>query len=88
MQPLSNEERETSLNMAADDRTVWEVFSDDPVMQRKLESVGAMPVKTTRDGQGKFYRLPANQLTFRKPSALTDEQRAALSMRARANFGK
>lgn len=88
MQPLTLVEQETVLNMTADDRGMWEVFSDDPVMQRKLESVGAILVRPASSGDGKFYRLPANQVSFRKPSALTDEQRAVMSARAKARFGQ
>lgn len=33
---LTNEERETKLNMTADNRGTWYIACDDPVMQRKL----------------------------------------------------
>ncbi len=64
---LTNEERETHLNMTADARGVWEVFSDDPVMMRKLERIGAQVVR--EDPPGKHYRLTANQVTLRKVPA-------------------
>lgn len=74
MPDLTLAEQETHLNMTGDDHKTWHVYSDDPVMQRKLESVGAALVRSTKDGLGKFYTLPANQISFRKP--LSEEQKA------------
>ena len=71
---LSLQEKETHLSMVADNRKVWVIYSDDEVMQRKLEAAGATIVLDT--GVGKHYELPANQVTFRKPSKpMTEEQR-------------
>jgi len=82
---LSLAEQETHLNMTADDRDTWHVYSDDPVMQRRLESVGAVLVRTTGDGNGKEYTLPANQLSLRKPpKPLSEERKAQLAMRMRS----
>ncbi len=77
---LTNEERETHLNLVAADRSTWHVYSDDPVMQRRLENACAVCVKVEKSG-GKHYTLPANHLSFRKPRQLSDEQREALAAR-------
>lgn len=69
-------EMETHLNMTADNRSVWEVFSDDPVLQRRLESVGATLVREESSG-GKHYTLPDSQITFRKPRKPMDAARKA-----------
>ena len=82
MTALTNSERETRLNMTADNRGVWEVASDDPVMQRRLEAVGAR--LTRQRGETRWYTLPAEQVTIRRKRELSDEQRAALSERAKA----
>jgi hypothetical protein len=74
-------ERETCLNMTADDRSVWEVFSDDPVMQRKLEAIGATLLYTV--GQGSYYSIPAACVTLRKPSTMSPEERARRGARLR-----
>lgn len=66
MSPQSQSEQETHLNMAADDRSFWEVFSDDPVMQNKLEKLGATLVRVSNNGNGKFYTLHTDQVLFRK----------------------
>ncbi len=82
MADLTLAEMETHMNMSADNRGVWEVTSDDPVMQGRLERIGAK-LNSTR-GKLKTYTLPANQVTLRNKRELTDEQRAALSERAKA----
>lgn len=81
MADLTLAEMETHMNLSAADRGVWEITSDDPVMQRRLESIGATLTETR--GALKFYTLPANQVTLRNKRQLTDEQRAALSQRAK-----
>jgi len=86
MNTLSNAERETHINMTADDRGTWEVFSDDPVMIARLDKI----TTAVREVEGgKFYRLPANQVTLRKPKKpLTDKQRQKLAERlAKARNG-
>jgi hypothetical protein len=81
---MTLEERETNLSMSAGDRSVWNVFSDDPVMQRKLESVGAIPVRDAVNGEGKFYTLPANQITIRmQRKEMPDDKKAELASRMR-----
>ena len=77
---LSNEERETHFSMTADDRSAWAVYSDDPIMQRRLESIGATLTRIAPDGLGKHYTLPANQLSLRNaPKPLSDERKAQLA---------
>lgn len=86
---MSLDERETHLNLTAQDRQDgkdWEVYTDDPVMMRKFESLGIEGKEGMRGG-GKIYLVPQNQITFRRKRVMTDEQRAELSRRARENFG-
>ena len=75
MVALTLQEQETHLSMTADDRSVWAIYSDDQVMQRRLESIGATLVKN--EGAGKHYTLPANQVTLRKPKKPMPEARKA-----------
>lgn len=84
MADLTNAERETCISMTADNRDMWHVFSDDPVMQRRFEAIGA--TLTRERGTSKWYTLPANQVSLRNPSKLTEEQRQELSRRARERF--
>ncbi len=82
---LTQQEQETVLSMTADDRNTWHVYSDDPVMQRRLEGIGAKVVRVASDGIGKHYELPANQVTLRKPlKPMSDERKAQLGQRLRA----
>lgn len=74
---LSNAERETRLNMVADDRNVWIVFTDDPVMMRKFDAITEFKRAV---GAGKEYRLRADQLSFRRgKKQLSPERKAQLS---------
>jgi len=84
---LGNDERETHLSLSAGDRTMWDVFTDDPVMSRKLESIGAQLIQLR--GRGRQYRLPANQVTLRKPvrRMTTPERKAAAVRLAAARMG-
>jgi hypothetical protein len=82
---LSNAERETHLSMVAQDRSIWHVYSDDPVMLRRIEAIGAKLIRIAADGLGRHYELPANQVSLRnvrKP--MSEEQRARLADRMRA----
>jgi len=82
---LSNEERETHLSLVADNRSTWHVYSDDPVMLRRLESIGAKLVRVASNGIGKHYELPANQVTLRRPvAAMSDAKKVELGERLRA----
>lgn len=84
MQPLTLEEQETHLSMSADDRSIWHVHSDDAVMQRRLEAVGATFVRGDAFG-GKHYTLRADQLTLRKGKrVLSEATKAQLADRMRA----
>lgn len=81
---LTQQEQETHLNMTADDRNTWYVYTDDVVIQRRLESIGAKLVSVASDGIGKHYELPANQLTLKKPpKPMSDERKAQLGQRLR-----
>lgn len=82
--PLTLAEMETHLNMTADNRDEWVITSDDPVMQRRFEAIGAKLTRTI--GQMREYTIPANQISLRKPSKLTDEQRQEMAERARLRF--
>jgi len=74
MNNLSNEERESHFNMVANDRSVYEVFSDDPVVVARLDKIcEAYKVTDT----GKHYHLPANQVSLRKPPKPMSEARRA-----------
>jgi hypothetical protein len=82
---LTLEEMETALTMSADDRGTWQVFSDDPVMQRRLEAIGATPVRTANTGSGKFYTLRADQVLIRTGKRkMSEAQKAQLGDRLRA----
>jgi len=86
---LTLAEMETHLNMTAENRDCWQIYSDDTVMQRRLEAIGATIVKIAVDGIGKHYTLPANQISLRNaPKPLSDERKAQLSsqLRARQNL--
>lgn len=88
MNELSNAERETHLNLVADDRSTWIVYSDDPVMIRKLDRIGAKLVKA--EGFGKHFELDAKQVLLRKAPQkrnLTDEQKAELRERLAKSRG-
>lgn len=77
------EEMETHFNIVASDRSIVFVYSDDRVMQRKIEAVGATLVKEEQGG-GKHYTLPANQLSLRRPMikrSFTLEEKAAQVLR-------
>ena len=84
MAELTNAERETHISMMAEDRSTWTIGTDDPVWQRRFEAVGATLTKAR--GEWREYMLPANQLSLRNPSKLTDEQRAARAEQARLRF--
>ena len=89
MSELSNSERETHLNLVADDRGKWHVYSDDPVMIRRLDKI-SVAVKITPTG--KYYELEKGQVSLRKNRVLTDDQRTELrkrmqSLHRRGNSG-
>lgn len=78
---LSNAERETHLNLIADDRSVWEVFSDDPVMMARLDKIAEVAEVV---GGGKRYRLRADQVVLRTGKRRVSEaQRLQMAERLR-----
>lgn len=76
MAELTNAERETHISMCADDRSTWTIGTDDPVMQRRFEAVGA--TLTCTRGEWREYTLPANQISLRNPSKPMSEERKAV----------
>ena len=78
MNDLAVSERETHLNLTADNRGVWEVYSDDPVMIRKLDKIAQAHRETPT---GKYWMLSADQVRFyRQP---TSSERAEYKKRGR-----
>lgn len=67
-------ERETNLNLSADDRGTWGVFTDDPVMIAKMEKVGAEFVRDAKGGEGKFFKLRADQVVIRTGKRFMSEE--------------
>lgn len=69
-------ERETMMNLIASDRTSWEVFTDDPIMIAKFERIGAELIRVDKGGDGKFFKLRADQVVLRTGKRqVTEEQR-------------
>lgn len=83
---LTLAERETRISMMADDRSTWSIGSDDVVWQARFEAIGATLVSQV--GEWKEYTLPANQISLRNPSKLTDAQREERAERARQQFSR
>lgn len=80
---LTLQEQETHLNMTADDRGTWYCYTDDPVMIRRLDSIGADLTKREAHG-GCHYVLRADQLLLRKGKRQVSEaQRQAAGERMR-----
>lgn len=80
-------EQETHLNMVADNRKVWEVFTDDPVLIRKMDRIGAVLVRE-ESGGGRHYTLDAKQVLLRKISTkrtMSDAQRENIRTRLAAS---
>ncbi len=83
MADLTNAERETHISMTADDRSKWTIGSDDPVMQRRFEAIGATLTRTR--GDWREYTLPVGQISLRNPAKpLSEERRVELATRMRA----
>lgn len=78
---LALDEMETTLHMYGNKRSVWEVFSSDKIMQRRIEKAGATLVK--EDEYGKWYDIPSNRISFRKPREVSDEDLEKLRERGR-----
>ena len=76
-QAIGFDEQETTWTIEATDRNRVRVFSNDPIWQRRLESVGIVPDLV--DGYGRFYAFSLDEYQFnvkRKPT-MTDEQKQA-----------
>ena len=61
---LTIAERETHLNMTGDDHGTWDVFTDDPFWIARLDKI-ATAYKV--NGEGRWYKIPANQVTIKAP---------------------
>ena len=74
---LSNAERETILTQTADDRGAWHIFTDDPIMERRLQRIGATRL-ASRPGSAEF-ELRADQVLIRggKRHVSAEQRRAA-----------
>jgi hypothetical protein len=74
---LTQAEQETIFSICAEDRSIVHVFSDDPVFQKKLESIGAKLVREASGGVSKFYEMRSDQLVIRTGKRkVSEEQRA------------
>lgn len=67
----SLEETETHLSMVASNRKIWELFTEDIVVQRKMARLGIKPIRETSNGVGKFYSIPSNQISIRRARTTT-----------------
>ena len=80
----TNAERETHLNLAADDRSIWHVASNDPVMIARLQRIGADLVSVK--GETVFFTLRADQVLLRKGKRhVSDATRHAAAQRLRVS---
>lgn len=83
---LSPEERETHLTMTASNREEWEVFTDDPYWQRRIEGLDIQPFEVR--GTGRRYRLRADQILIRKGKpAISEQTRQARAARLQTASG-
>jgi len=98
MAHVPENEQETIIGWTRGDERA-EVYASDRTTLTKLDRLAAMPGgewrhegDSTQGGEvvGRFYSCPADFISFRTKRAepnLSDEQRQALSERARKNFG-
>ena len=70
---LSLSEKETHLNMTGDNRGQWAVFSDDSILQARIEKVGVKPSRI--DGEGRYYVLDASQVRFYRQKHYSQAER-------------
>lgn len=75
---LTLEEMETAITQAADDRSKWNVYSDDPLMVKRLQSQGLIGTKVA-NSTGYEFTLPARWLSIRKPREYSAEQREKMA---------
>ena len=55
-------EKETHLNLTCDDRSQWQVFTDDPTMIKRFDSLGYQRQKKV--GEGYTYSIAADNIQF------------------------
>ncbi len=82
---LTLAERETQLNLPADDHTTWTVHSSDPWFWRRMQQLGIEPVEIL-EYETKVYHLDTRTVSFRRKMRLSDEERprrAASAQQAR-----
>ena len=85
MTDLALDEQETNYTVEATDRQTVNVFSNDAVVQKRLERLGIIAHRA--DGYGKFYTVDLNQYSFgvRRKREVSEEQRER--MRQNNPFG-
>lgn len=81
--PLADSEKETHLNMSAEDREVWFVYTDDEKMVALFDRIAAE--KTAR-GFGYTYKLDSSKLVFAKPEKVAKVSVKG-SRKAKQTFG-
>lgn len=75
------DEQKTHLNIVTADREFWEAATNDPVMIRKLQSIGAVPTKFK--GDVCFFKLGFDQVLLRKGKRkVSDAQRSRFKKNA------
>ena len=82
---LARDEQETHLSLVADNRGQWVAFSEDPVLQKKLDRIA--DGKPHGDAGGRVYILDKTQVSLRKKQPqriLTDDERRAIGKRLRS----
>jgi len=79
MTDLTNEERETHFNQTADDRSIWELASNDPVWIARIERLGFAPTKTR--GETRWYSVPDDFVHIRPKRQMSEAQRLATKER-------
>lgn len=86
-------ETESTLSQTADDRTIWRMYTADPVIIRKMESIGAKLLRNYDDYQGRLYEVKAEQIIFRKGKRVLSEKqlkarRSAIKKAQESNAAK
>lgn len=72
-------ETESALMQTADDRSVWRMYTADPVVIRKMEAIDAELLRDYDDHQGKLFLVRADQVIFRRGKRqLSETSKAAL----------
>lgn len=83
MTDLKLDEKETHLNLTANNRGQWVAYTDDDVMKRKLDKIATGKAH----GLGWVYVLDKSQVSLRQRRAkriLTDDERRVIGERLRA----